>query len=102
VGKVNLDHPRGYDWIIDQGLRRMPGFRLILSAKDQADVLAWLRHRAYSLSERGGSASRTWLVSQATVSVAARRNLETSDVPPHSLESRDTANAATRREGFFA
>ncbi len=47
VGKVILDHPREYDQIINQGLRRMPGFRLIMNAKDQADVLAWLRRRPY-------------------------------------------------------
>ena len=47
VGKAILDHPREYDRIINQGQRRMPGFRLILNAKDQADVLAWLRHRTY-------------------------------------------------------
>jgi mono/diheme cytochrome c family protein len=47
AGKAILDHPRDYDRIIDQGLRRMPGFRLILKGKDQADVLAWLRHRSY-------------------------------------------------------
>jgi mono/diheme cytochrome c family protein len=47
TGKAILDHPRDYDRIINQGQRRMPGFRLILNAKDQADVLAWLRRRSY-------------------------------------------------------
>jgi mono/diheme cytochrome c family protein len=47
VRKVILDHPREYDQIINQGLRRMPGFRLIMNPKDQADVLAWLRRRTY-------------------------------------------------------
>jgi mono/diheme cytochrome c family protein len=47
VGKAILDRRREYDRIVDQGLRRMPGFRTILNAKDQADVLAWLRRRAY-------------------------------------------------------
>jgi cytochrome c oxidase cbb3-type subunit 3 len=47
VGKPILDHSREYDRIIDQGLRRMPGFRLIMSRRDQGDVLAWLRRRAY-------------------------------------------------------
>jgi hypothetical protein len=45
--KVILDHPREYDRIVNQGVRRMPGFRLIMNAKDQADVLAWLRRLAY-------------------------------------------------------
>ncbi|HLH27961.1 MAG TPA: c-type cytochrome, partial [Acidimicrobiales bacterium] len=47
VGKAILDRRREYDQIVEQGLRRMPGFRTILNAKDQADVLAWLRGRAY-------------------------------------------------------
>jgi mono/diheme cytochrome c family protein len=47
AGKAILDHPRDYDRIVNQGLRRMPGFRLTLNAKDQADVLAWVRARAY-------------------------------------------------------
>jgi cytochrome c oxidase cbb3-type subunit 3 len=47
TGKAILDHPREYDQIINQGLRRMPGFRLTMNAKDQADVLAWLRRRDY-------------------------------------------------------
>jgi ubiquinol-cytochrome c reductase cytochrome c subunit len=55
AGKVILDHSREYDRIINQGLRRMPGFRLTMSAKDQADVLAWLRRRDYpEPSGRGG------------------------------------------------
>ncbi len=52
AGKAILDHPREYDRIVNQGLHRMPGFRLIMNAKDQADVLAWLRGRAYP--EPGG------------------------------------------------
>jgi mono/diheme cytochrome c family protein len=47
AGKAILDCPRDYDRIINQGQHRMPGFRLILNAKDQADVLAWLRRRSY-------------------------------------------------------
>jgi mono/diheme cytochrome c family protein len=47
VGKAILDHRREYDRIINQGQHRMPGFRLIMNAMDQADVLAWLRRRAY-------------------------------------------------------
>ncbi len=47
VGKAILDHPREYDQIVTQGLRRMPGFRLNLNARDQADILAWLRRRVY-------------------------------------------------------
>ena len=47
AGKVILDHPREYDRIVDQGVHRMPGFRLIMNVKDQADVLAWLRGRTY-------------------------------------------------------
>jgi mono/diheme cytochrome c family protein len=47
VGKVILDRPREYDQIVSQGLRRMPGFRLTMSPRDQADVLAWLRRRAF-------------------------------------------------------
>jgi mono/diheme cytochrome c family protein len=47
VGKAILDHPADYDRIVNQGLRRMPGTRLIMNAKDQADVLAWLRQRSY-------------------------------------------------------
>ena len=47
VGKAILDHPDDYNRIVNQGLRRMPGTRLIMNAKDQADVLAWLRHRSY-------------------------------------------------------
>lgn len=47
VNKAILDHPEDYDRIVNQGLRRMPGTRLTLNAKDQADVLAWLRHRSY-------------------------------------------------------
>jgi mono/diheme cytochrome c family protein len=52
AGKVILDHPREYDQIVNQGLRRMPGFRLIMTAKDQSDVLAWLRHRSYPEPDR--------------------------------------------------
>jgi hypothetical protein len=52
VGKMILDHRREYDRIINQGQHRMPGFRLIMNAKDQADVLAWLRRRTYP--EPGG------------------------------------------------
>ncbi|MHB1558195.1 MAG: c-type cytochrome [Isosphaeraceae bacterium] len=47
VGKAILSHPREYDRILDQGLRRMPGFRLTMNARDRADVLAWLRSRTY-------------------------------------------------------
>ena len=47
AAKAILDHPREYDQIVNQGLRRMPGFRLTMTARDQADVLAWLRRRAY-------------------------------------------------------
>ncbi len=47
VGKAILDRRDEYDRIIKQGQRRMPGFRMILNAKDQADVLAWLRQRTY-------------------------------------------------------
>jgi ubiquinol-cytochrome c reductase cytochrome c subunit len=47
VGKAILDHRGEYDRIVNQGLRRMPGTRLIMNAKDQADVLAWLRQRSY-------------------------------------------------------
>jgi mono/diheme cytochrome c family protein len=47
VGKAILDHPLEYDRIVNQGLRRMPGFRLTMSPRDQGDVLAWLRRRAY-------------------------------------------------------
>ena len=47
VAKAILDHPREYDQIVNQGLRRMPGFRLTMTAKDQADILAWLRRRVY-------------------------------------------------------
>jgi mono/diheme cytochrome c family protein len=54
AGKMILDHPREYDQIINQGLRRMPGFHLILNAKDQADVLTWLRRQAYPEPNRPG------------------------------------------------
>jgi mono/diheme cytochrome c family protein len=47
VGKAILDHSREYDQIVTQGLRRMPGFRLNLNEKDQADILAWLRRLVY-------------------------------------------------------
>lgn len=47
VGKAILDHPDDYHRIVNQGLRRMPGTRLIMNAKDQADVLAWLRQRSF-------------------------------------------------------
>ncbi len=47
VDKAILSHPREYDRILDQGLRRMPGFRLTMNAQDRADVLAWLRSRTY-------------------------------------------------------
>ncbi len=47
AGKAILAHPREYDQILRQGLRRMPGFQAIMSTKDQADVLAWLRTRTY-------------------------------------------------------
>ncbi len=47
VGKAILSHPREYDRILDQGLRRMPGFRLTMNARDRTDVLAWLRSRRY-------------------------------------------------------
>lgn len=47
VGKAILDHPGDYDRIVTQGLRRMPGNRLTLTAKDRAEILAWLRHRSY-------------------------------------------------------
>lgn len=47
VGKAILDHPREHDQIVTQGLRRMPGFRLNLNAKDHADILTWLRRRVY-------------------------------------------------------
>jgi hypothetical protein len=47
VGKAILDHPRESDQIVTQGLRRMPGFRLNPNARDQADILAWLRRRVY-------------------------------------------------------
>lgn len=47
VGKVILDHRGEYDRIVNQGLRRMPGFELTMNARDQADVLAWLRRRTY-------------------------------------------------------
>jgi mono/diheme cytochrome c family protein len=47
VGKVILDHPRDYDRIVNQGLRRMPGFRQTMNPQDQGDVLAWLRRLAY-------------------------------------------------------
>ena len=47
VNKAILDHPMEYNQIIRQGLRRMPGFQVVLKIKDQADVLAWLRSRTY-------------------------------------------------------
>jgi mono/diheme cytochrome c family protein len=47
AAKAILDHPREYDQIVNQGLRRMPGFRLTMNAKDQLDILAWLRRRTY-------------------------------------------------------
>jgi mono/diheme cytochrome c family protein len=47
VGKAILDHPVDYDRILKQGLRRMPGFRLTMKDQEQADILAWLRHRSY-------------------------------------------------------
>jgi mono/diheme cytochrome c family protein len=47
ASKAILDHPREYNQIVRQGLRRMPGFQAVLKLKDQADVLAWLRSRTY-------------------------------------------------------
>jgi mono/diheme cytochrome c family protein len=47
VGKAILDCPEDYDRIVNQGLRRMPGTRLTLRPKDQAEILAWLRRRSY-------------------------------------------------------
>ncbi len=47
VNKAILDHPKEYDQILKEGLRRMPGFQLTMKAKDQADVLSWLRRRPY-------------------------------------------------------
>jgi Cytochrome C oxidase, cbb3-type, subunit III len=47
VNKAILVHPREYDQILRQGLRRMPGFPAVMSTKDRADVLAWLRSRTY-------------------------------------------------------
>jgi len=47
TNKAVLDHPKEYNQIVRQGLRRMPGFQAILKPKDQADVLAWLRSRTY-------------------------------------------------------
>jgi mono/diheme cytochrome c family protein len=55
AGKAILDHRREYNQIVNQGLRRMPGFRLTMNAKDQADVLAWLRRRAYPQSNKPGA-----------------------------------------------
>lgn len=55
VGKAILSHPRQYDRILDQGLRRMPGFRLTMNARDRADVLAWLRSRTYPEANRSSS-----------------------------------------------
>lgn len=34
-----------YDTVVRQGLRRMPGFGEVLTAQDQADILAWLRQQ---------------------------------------------------------
>jgi mono/diheme cytochrome c family protein len=47
AGKAILAHPREYDQILRQGLRRMPGFQAVMKPKDQVDVLAWLRSRTY-------------------------------------------------------
>ncbi len=55
VGKAILDRPQDYNRIVTQGLRRMPGTRLTLSAAEQAEILGWLRHRSYpEPAERGG------------------------------------------------
>jgi ubiquinol-cytochrome c reductase cytochrome c subunit len=45
VRKAILRYPAEYDQILRQGLRRMPGFRAILNARDRLDVLAWLRQQ---------------------------------------------------------
>ena len=47
AGKAILAHPREYDQILKQGLRRMPGFQTTMTNKDQADVLAWLQRQSY-------------------------------------------------------
>ena len=59
VSKAILDHTRDYDRIINDGLRRMPGFKLTMGATEQADVLAWLRRLTYpepqSPTDKSGS-----------------------------------------------
>lgn len=47
VNKAILDRPADYNRIVTDGLRRMPGTRLTLKAQDQAEILAWLRHRSF-------------------------------------------------------
>jgi mono/diheme cytochrome c family protein len=47
TGKAILTHPREYDGILRQGLRRMPGFQTVMNSKDQADVLEWLRRQTF-------------------------------------------------------
>jgi mono/diheme cytochrome c family protein len=55
AGKAILAHPREYERILRQGLRRMPGFQSVLTPRDQGDVLAWLRRQKYPLAiESGG------------------------------------------------
>ena len=50
AAKVILDHSREYDQIVNQGLRRMPGFRMTMTTRDQADVLGMAAPSGLSLS----------------------------------------------------